>query len=359
MKVSIGMKLQSGPWGGGNQFAIALADYLQRQGVKVVHHLRDRDIDLILLTEPRKSSLSSAYTDREIITYLQYRNPEAIVVHRINECDERKGTDGVNRLLIEANRYASHTVFIASWLEQLFLRGGIADKSRSVILNGADSSIFNPEGFHPWDRHAPLRIVTHHWGGNWLKGFDIYEELDTMLAEPEWKERIRFTYIGRTPEDFRFKHATLIPPLSGKTLAAELRKHHLYVTASRNEPAGMHHIEGAMCGMPLLYIDSGALPQYCGGFGIEFTPETFRQKLEEMLQSYGHWSGAVRGYPNNAERMCRSYHDLFTALIEKKEELLAIRPALPPATIPGKTAYTLKEMSARMKQLRKSRRRQS
>ena len=23
-----------------------------------------------------------------------------------------------------------------------------------------------------------LKIVTHHWSGNWMKGFDIYEKLD-------------------------------------------------------------------------------------------------------------------------------------------------------------------------------------
>lgn len=354
MKVSIGMKLQSGPWGGGNQFAVSLSAYLQNKGIKVIHHLLDSDIDLILLTEPRKSSLSSAFTDAEVQDYLRFKNPQALVVHRINECDERKGTDYVNKLLIEANRVADHTVFIASWLEKLFMEQGMADKSRSVILNGADRSVFNPQGFTPWDGTEPLRIVTHHWGGNWLKGFDIYQRLDEMQEEPEWKGKIAFTYIGRTPDDFTFRNSRLIEPLSGKALARELQKHHLYITASRNEPAGMHHIEGAMSGMPLLYIESGSLPEYCGGFGVAFTPETFEEKLAEILATYSHWLGRMPAYDKSAERMCAEYLRLFSQLLQRKEELLAKRNPMPDSSFIDWGRFRLQELQKRFRRFRKS-----
>ena len=54
------------------------------------------DIDLILITEPRRTSESSAYTNLDVLNYLKYVNSETLVVHRINECDERKGTNFVN-----------------------------------------------------------------------------------------------------------------------------------------------------------------------------------------------------------------------------------------------------------------------
>ncbi len=326
MKVSIGMNLREGPWGGGNQFAVSLTNHLRQSGATVLHHLRERDIDLILLTEPRKSSRSSAYTHREITDYLKFVNPDAIVAHRINECDERKGTQEVNSLLVSANGCADHTVFISTWLKDLFTRQGIPAERSSVILNGADGRIFNPDGFSPWSRREPLKIVTHHWGDNWLKGFDIYRKLDDMLGETGWRERIAFTYIGRTPEDFAFRNARHIAPLSGGELASELRRHNLYLTASRNEPAGMHHIEGAMCGMPLLYVESGALPEYCRGFGISFTPETFVPALEEMMRTYDRWLGEMPGYRHTAENMCSEYHSLFLDLLGRKSELLAARP---------------------------------
>ena len=53
-------------------------------------------------------------------------------------------------------------------------------------------------------------------------------------------------------------------------LAAELKRHHAYVTGSMNEPGGNHQNEGALCGLPLLYRRSGCMPEYCAGFGIDF-----------------------------------------------------------------------------------------
>ena len=97
MKVSIGTKIKEGPWGGGNLFAINLKNYLESNGIEVVNHLNDDDIDLILITEPRKTSESSAFTHLDVQNYLYFVNDKTVVVHRLNECDERKGTNYVNR----------------------------------------------------------------------------------------------------------------------------------------------------------------------------------------------------------------------------------------------------------------------
>ena len=106
MKISIGTNIKDGPWGGGNLFAINLKKYLIDKNHSVVHHLLDDDIDVILMTEPRKTSESSAFTDKDIEKYIKYSNPESLVVHRVNECDERKQTNYVNQLLIRANKVA-------------------------------------------------------------------------------------------------------------------------------------------------------------------------------------------------------------------------------------------------------------
>ena len=71
LKVSIGTNIQDGPWGGGNLFAVNLSRYLKNKGHEVIYDLDDRDIDIILLTEPRKTSPSSAYTNFEIQNYIK------------------------------------------------------------------------------------------------------------------------------------------------------------------------------------------------------------------------------------------------------------------------------------------------
>ena len=324
MKVAIGYHLQEGPWGGGNQFARALAVALETCGYQVCFGLGDRDIDLILLTEVRGRSPSAAFHAGMVLRYLQFCNRRAVVVHRINECDERKGTRHMNRLLCRANYTADHTVFIASWLRKLnvWRSGGPS----SVILNGGEPALFRPMENHLWDPGMPLKIVTHHWGGNRLKGADVYEKLDSLLGAEEWRERVQFTYVGNLPPQCALSHTCHLPPMSGQSLADEVASHHVYLTGSINEPAGMHHVEGGLCGLPIIYRSSGALPEYCDGFGIEFAaPDDLPAALERMMVEYGRWRAAVEKYPHTAECMCREYIELFERLVSERDEIVARR----------------------------------
>lgn len=324
MKVAIGYKLQDGPWGGGNQFGRALADALAARGDDVRFDLRDDDIDLILLTDPRGRAPSISFGAGAVARYLGLRNSDAVVVHRINECDERKRSRHMNRLLKRANYVADHTVFIASWLRDLDVWRG--ENGSSVILNGADSTVFSASANERWTREEPLRLVTHHWGGNRLKGFDIYELLDRMLIDPGWKDRIEFTYVGRIPDDAALPHARVVEPLAGPELAAELASHHVYVTGSQNEPGGMHHIEGALSGLPLLFRRSGALPEYCSPFGVVFDgPDDFVAALEQMMAEYEGHQQSLATYPYTTERMCSAYLRLFDDLIARRDQIVAAR----------------------------------
>ena len=79
MKISIGTNIQEGPWGGGNLFAINLKNFLIKKGHQVVHNLDDDDVDIILITEPRKTSESSAFTHIDVENYLNFINPQALV----------------------------------------------------------------------------------------------------------------------------------------------------------------------------------------------------------------------------------------------------------------------------------------
>ena len=324
MKVAIGYHIQTGPWGGGNAFARSLVNALTCRGDLVVHTLKDPDIDLILLTDPRGRSPQVSFDAGTILRYLLVTNPNAVVVHRINECDERKGTKNMNPLLRRANYVADHTVFIATWLMNLAVWR--RETSYSVILNGADNNIFNNRSFRPWDGKGPLKLVTHHWGGNKLKGSDVYTTIDNLLSKPEWRDRLEFTYVGNIPRGTSLPNTRHISPLSGAELVRELSSHHVYVTGSVNEPAGMHHIEGALCGLPLLYRNSGALPEYCFGYGSDFdNVEGLTRALERMIDEYPCYCNVMQTYKNTAQLMCESYLSLFDGLISNRAIILKQR----------------------------------
>ena len=318
-------RLFEGPWGGGNRFVTSLVAALRARGDTVCHSLHDPDIDLILLMDPRWRHPSVTFTPGAILRYLLFSNSRALVVHRINECDERKNTRNMNPLLRRANYCADHTVFVGSWLRALSLWQNESGTRQSVITNGADATIFNSQGWSPWNRRGPLKLVTHHWGGNWMKGFDIYQRLDESLAEPAWKGRIEFTYVGNLPQGFSFRNTRYVKPLDGEMLATELRSHHAYVTASINEPGGNHQNEGALCGLPLLYRRSGCLPEYCEGFGVSFDETDFETSLQVLIEKYESLVAAMPAYPHTADRTCANYLKLFDELIQSRPEILASR----------------------------------
>ncbi len=320
MKVAIGYKLQKGPWGGGNQFCQSLVKALEERGDKVRFDLSDKDIDIILLTDPRWRSKSISFGAGAIMRYLIRTNSNTLVAHRINECDERKATKNMNRQLRWANYVADHTIFIASWLKDLNIWQ--RNNPSTVITNGADENIFRQASNIPWDGKSVLKLVTHHWGGNWMKGFDVYSKIDNLLQSPKWSNQIEFTYIGNLPNEFRFQNSRYLPPLQGNELAKELSKHHVYITASINEPAGMHHIEGALSGLPILYRRSGALPEYCNGFGIQFIDDDFEHALKAMFNLYPDLKANLSAYPHTSKNMCSSYLKLFDDLLERREMIL-------------------------------------
>jgi hypothetical protein len=114
--------------------------------------------------------------------------------------------------------------------------------------------------------------------------------------------------------------------MDAEALAGELRAHHVYITGSINEPAGLHHIEGALCGLPILYRRSGGLPEYCDGFGIAFDgPEDVEAAMGRMLAEYHRWRATLMAYGHLENRMTQAYLDLFEKLFARRDQIAAAR----------------------------------
>ncbi len=322
MKISIGANVVEGPWGGGNLFFKNFIEYFTNLGNKVVNNLSDDDIDIILLTDPRSDSVSSSFTHKEIKKYIKYINNQAIVVQRINECDERKSTKGLNKFYMEANQIADHTVFVSSWIFNIYNNLGINKETSSVFLGGGDSKVFNSENKRKWDGKEKIKLVTHHWSSNKHKGIDVYRKLDKLLEKSHIKNVVDFTYIGNLPNDIELKNTNLIEPIYGDLLSAELKKHHIYITASLNEPSGNHHIEAAQSRLPILYINSGGIPEYCKGYGVVYNYENLEKKIFELIENYNFYYEELLKYPFNNESLLSKYANLFEKLSEDKNIIL-------------------------------------
>jgi glycosyltransferase involved in cell wall biosynthesis len=311
--VAINMRATSGPWGGSSTFVAQLQMFLEKRGWRVTYRLSP-EVDAIVVIDPREDLQRKAFGLTEIIAHRK-KHPHVRVIHRVNECDQRKGTSFMDPLLAEANAHADFTVFIAEWLRDYHAaRWFDTTRPHAVIYNGAECGVFHPIGQDRWRAGAPLRIATHHWSDNPLKGFDVYEEIDGLIADGKLPE-FELWIIGRWPAKIQWRSARTFSPLAGRALAERLRECHLYVTGTRWEPCGMHHVEGAQCGLPLIYHeDGGGVVEAGKKYGLGF-----RANVGEVLQMargrYDELHAHVLERMPSGDRMVLDYGEIIQRLI--------------------------------------------
>lgn len=313
LKICLGYEIRNGPWGGGNLFLRSIKNHFEKKGAVCVNSLKDTP-DIIMIINPRSGTLSL----RDIRHYKR-KHPKAIVIHRINETDKAKNSRIIDRLRIKANKVSDMVVFVSAWVRDYYIKQGFDTRlSNIVINNGAEESIYNPTGYSRWNPREPLKLVTHHWSDNRMKGTDIYEYFDELLSDPWMRQRFEFTYIGKLPAGSILKNSKYVPPLHGEALARELKNHHVYLTAARWEACPMHPLEGAACGLPVLYIDEGGgTRECCEGFGIQFTKNTFVVSLFKMLQQYLELQPRMKDFPLKASNMNKKYEDFISKTLRK------------------------------------------
>jgi len=314
-RVAFNMRPLDHPWGGGNWWLAQIVGHLRAEGYDVRFDLK-RDPDCVVVVDPRVGG-NVAFGHPEIAAYKE-RRPESRVLHRINECDLRKGTDEIDALLAEVNGVADRTVFISEWLRDYHgERWFDLARPHSVILNGADPAIFNPAGSEELPADAPMRLVTHHWSNNPRKGFDVYAEVDRLIADGDL-DGVDLWVIGRWPESIEWRAARTFEPVAGPELAGLLRRSHAYLTASRFEPGGMHVVEGVQCGLPLLYHeDGGGIVELGRRYGIGFRADV-AGAIGQMRSRYPELRRAVVADPPSGDEMCRRYRAAIDELLASR-----------------------------------------
>ncbi len=307
-----------GSWGGSSVFLKQFATALRRCGFRLVFDLKKKT-DVILIIDPREDLLNKSFGMQDILKYRK-NNPGVKIIHRINECDQRKSTSFIDEILHEANSAADHTVFISEWLKEYFqARWFSGSRSNSTIYNGADVSVFHPVGSASFRADGPLRLVTHHWSANPMKGFPVYKMIDDMIADGELPAT-ELWIIGQWPEGMQWRAARTFGPASGVKLADLLRQCHVYITASLWEPCGMHHVEGVQCGLPLLYHeDGGGIVEAGKKYGISFRDDTIVEAIGAMRHNYKNLREKVFANMPDGSMMASGYVRIVHRLMAERE----------------------------------------
>jgi glycosyltransferase involved in cell wall biosynthesis len=99
------------------------------------------------------------------------------------------------------------------------------------------------------------------------------------------------TFVGNSP--IKFKNIKTISPLSSKQLANTLRQHHVYITASKNDPCSNALIEALSCGLPAIALNSGGHPELINKGGELFENE------KDILAKIDQVTKNIDSYKNN------------------------------------------------------------
>tara|TARA_A100000164_G_C21840253_1_gene739748 strand:- start:212 stop:1156 length:945 start_codon:yes stop_codon:yes gene_type:complete len=313
MKIMINRRPKRSPWGGGIHFVTCLSDFLSSLGYELVFAL-EPGIDVIIMIDPRPDQPGD---DINHLYSYKVQNPNCKILHRINDTDIARNTNFLDNIIIQSNKVSDHTVFISNWVKQYYIKAGLeVNEDRcSTIINGCDTKWYYP--LTSKKLGDKIRLITHHWSDNYMKGFDVYNFLDNFC---ESRKDVEFTYMGRYNKQYVPKNTKIISPKYGPEVGEILRSHDIYVTAARWEACGMHHIEGSSCGLPVLYHrDGGAVPEVCSPHGVEYSdPQTFEDALNKIISNYKDYRSTIDYKNLNIERCLKQYHNALISMTGKK-----------------------------------------
>lgn len=270
------------PYGGGNQFMLALRKALQERGLVVYENELRPEINAYLL--------NAIHFDVEAFTAFRQQH-RLNVVHRIDgpihliRGFDREKDELCYRLNAE---FASATVIQSTWTLQRIVELGYQPVHPVILHNAVDPGIFHRAGRRPFDPDRKIRLISSSWSGNPRKGGAIYRWLDQHL---DW-DRYEYTFIGNASETF--DHIRQIPPVPSEALADALRDHDIYITASQNDPCSNALIEALACGLPALGLNSGGHPELIGYGGLVFDrPEDIPDQLAQVTANYAMFQNLI------------------------------------------------------------------
>ena len=282
------------PYGGGNQFMIALEGALQRKGMQVIRNSgAGADAHVV----------QSIWFDRDRLR--REREPGSVVIHRIDgPIQLYRGSDArSDALCYEINReLADVTVMQSGWSMGKTYDLGYRPFRPVLMWTSSDPLIFNREGRVPFERNRKIRLISTSWSDNPRKGRATYEWIDEHL---DWS-RYEYTFVGRVTGEF--EHIRTHAPVDSQTLAGLLKQHDIYVTASQNDPCSNALVEALSCGLPAVYFRDGGHPELVEFGGVGFrTPEEIPGALERLVASYEAFQRSI--WVDGIDELAQKYID--------------------------------------------------
>lgn len=244
------------PYGGGNQFLLALRGELERRGLA---------IEVGRVSGGTPACLYNSF-NFDFSRLHRFRRDGLRMVHRVDgPIGVYRGfDDGTDRRILEINELAEATILQSRYSLEKHRELGLTLRNPVVIPNTVDPAIFHPPAAHePLDGRR-VRVIATSWSDNPRKGGELLAWLDRHLDF----DTFELTFAGRTQQ--KFERIRLVEPLPSQPLAELLRAQDLYLAPSRDDPCSNALLEALASGLPAAFLRSGGHPELVGDAGIGF-----------------------------------------------------------------------------------------
>jgi glycosyltransferase involved in cell wall biosynthesis len=283
--VAVFHEFHPSPYGGGNQFLLALVRELRGRGI---------DVEVNRVSGATPACLFNSFN----FDFGRLRRFSRAGVRMVHRVDGPVGVyrgfdDGTDAALARINgELADATIFQSEYSLAKHLELGLDLADPVVIRNSVDPAIF-----HPSSEREPLggrrvRVIASSWSDNPRKGADVLSWLDRNLD----LDLFDVTFAGRTQAEL--ERIRVVGPLPSEELADLLRTQDLYLATSRDDPCSNALLEALACGLPAAYLQSGGHPELVGDGGIGFDDvEELPGVLARLAQELDACRAAIRVPP--------------------------------------------------------------
>ena len=269
------------PYGGGNQFLLALVREWRR---------RDLEVELNRLSGETNECLFNSF-NFEFRRLRRFARDGVRMVHRVDgPIGVYRGfDDGTDRRIVEINEIADATILQSRYSLDKHRELGLTLRDPVVIPNAVDPDIFYPAAAREPVKGRRVRVIASSWSDNPRKGADVLEWLDRNLDF----DAFELTFAGRTQSTF--ERIRVVGPLASEPLAELLRTQDLYLAPSRDDPCSNALLEALACGLPAAFLRSGGHPELVGAGGIGFgAPEELPDVLARLAGELDERRAAIR-----------------------------------------------------------------
>ncbi len=301
--ISLWHEFHKPPYGGGNQFMMALHQAMKDLGVTVVTNKFSRSVDVHIC--------NSAWFDKQLFEKKAHDYPVRMI-HRIDgptTLYRGEGREEDDRIFALNKQFATATVFQSAYSFKKSYELGYQAVAPVIIHNSVNPDTFNAQGRRSLSEGEKIRLISSSWSDNPRKGGPFLQWLDDHL---DWN-RFEYTFVGRVKETFQ--HINHIPPQDSTSLAEILRDHDIFLSVSHNEPCSNALLEALACGLPALYRDDGGNGELVsfGGLPFEGKHDVLVQ-LDRVAAQYDSFQRLI--HVNNIEEIARKYIVLAGKLID-------------------------------------------